>query len=53
MNRAEAELHDEAVARWENEGGTTLSPPEADGKAGIWLISSLFSSLVPSMSFEC
>lgn len=53
MNRAEAELHDDAVAQWENEGGTTRLSPKADRKAVIWLVSSASLSLVPSMPPDC
>jgi len=52
MNRAETEeteLHEKAVAQWENEGGTTRLSPKADRKAAIRLVSSSFPPNVPLM----
>lgn len=53
MNREEIKLNDDAVATWENEGGKTLSSSKADRKAGIWLVSSIFPSIVSSIPSDC
>jgi hypothetical protein len=47
MERLETELRDDAIARWENEGGTIRPSSKSDGKSWILLNSSRFPSIVP------
>jgi hypothetical protein len=49
MERLETELRDDAIARWENEGGTIRPSSKSDGRTRILLNSSLFPSIALSL----